>query len=61
MNIIFERIDSSIVEVVPLHSVLNRLDLDGPANELCELLSQYLKIKFNYELNSKVYAAAQKT
>jgi hypothetical protein len=63
MNIIFQRTDSTIGEVVPLllltiHGVLDRLDLDDPAKKLCELLIEHLKIKFNYELNSKVYAVA---
>jgi len=61
-KLLMQRTASTIADVVPnvlmMLSKWNRMEVGGNYRLLCELLTNAFKHKFNYELNSPVYAVA---
>jgi len=61
-NLLMKRTTSTIADVVPnvimMLSKWNRMEVGGNYRLLCDSLNNAFKHKFNYELNSPVYAVA---
>ena len=61
-SLLMQRTTSTIADVVPnvlmMLSKWNRMEVGGNCSLLCDSLTNAFKHKFNYELNSPVYAVA---